>query len=174
MGCALRGTSEARWPTHFPASARFAFDRLDYIFVRGCAVQLGSGAVLSEGAPAGDHVPVVATLALAGIGTGLVFHRGFLIWDPAVYYFASIPSQMDWENAWMTCIGAIVGVQRSDGSSERRTICAGSGYLSQSSAAVSFARGPSPITAVLVIWPEGLDSRVTEGLNRPQLVVSHP
>jgi lipoprotein-releasing system permease protein len=51
---------------------------------------------------------VVATLALAGIGTGLVFHRGFLIWDPAVYYFATIPSQMDWENAWMTCVGAIV------------------------------------------------------------------
>ena len=51
---------------------------------------------------------VVATLALAGIGTGLVFHRGFLIWDPAVYYFATIPSQMDWENAWITCVGAIV------------------------------------------------------------------
>jgi exonuclease III len=61
---ALAGTSEARWPTHFPAATRFAFDRLDYIFVRGCGVQKGSAAVLSEGAPAGDHVPVVATLAL--------------------------------------------------------------------------------------------------------------
>jgi exonuclease III len=64
---ALAGTSEAQWPTHFPASSRFAFDRLDFIFVSpqlaGCIVP-GSGAVLSEGAPAGDHVPVVVTLAL--------------------------------------------------------------------------------------------------------------
>jgi lipoprotein-releasing system permease protein len=51
---------------------------------------------------------LVATLGLAGIGVGLVLHRGFLIWDPAVYYFATIPNQMDWENAGITCIGAIV------------------------------------------------------------------
>lgn len=50
----------------------------------------------------------VATLALAGIGAGLVLHRGFLIWDPAVYYFATIPSQMDWANAGITCAGAVV------------------------------------------------------------------
>ena len=50
----------------------------------------------------------VATLALVGIGTGLVLHRGFLIWDPAVYYFATIPSEMDWNNAWITAVGAIV------------------------------------------------------------------
>jgi lipoprotein-releasing system permease protein len=50
----------------------------------------------------------VATLALVGIGTGLVLHRGFLIWDPAVYYFATIPSEMDWSNAWITAVGAIV------------------------------------------------------------------
>ena len=64
---ALAGTSEAEWPTHFPASSRFAFDRLDYIYLSpklaGCVVP-GSGAVLAEGAPAGDHVPVVVTLAL--------------------------------------------------------------------------------------------------------------
>ena len=51
---------------------------------------------------------VVATLALAAIGTGLVFHRGFLMWDPAVYYFASIPSQIDWVNAWITFVAAIL------------------------------------------------------------------
>ncbi len=50
----------------------------------------------------------VATLAAAGAGAGLVLHRGFLIWDPAVYYFATIPSEMDWWNALYTCIGATV------------------------------------------------------------------
>ena len=50
----------------------------------------------------------MAALGLAGIAFGLASHRGFLIWDPAVYYFATIPSQMDWENARLTCVGAIV------------------------------------------------------------------
>jgi lipoprotein-releasing system permease protein len=50
----------------------------------------------------------VAALVLAGIGTGLYLHKGFLMWDPAVYYFATIPSQMDWTNAVVTCIGATV------------------------------------------------------------------
>jgi ABC-type lipoprotein release transport system permease subunit len=50
----------------------------------------------------------VAALGLAGAGIGLMVHRGFLIWDPAVYYFATIPSEMDWGNALFTCIGATV------------------------------------------------------------------
>ena len=50
----------------------------------------------------------VAALVLAGIGVGLKLHEGFLMWDPAVYYFATIPSQMDWTNALVTCIGATV------------------------------------------------------------------
>jgi lipoprotein-releasing system permease protein len=50
----------------------------------------------------------VAALGLAGAGIGLMVHRGFLIWDPAVYYFATIPSEMDWSNALFTCIGATV------------------------------------------------------------------
>ena len=50
----------------------------------------------------------VASLGLAGAGVGLMVHRGFLIWDPAVYYFATIPSEMDWTNALVTCIGAAV------------------------------------------------------------------
>ena len=63
---ALAGTSEAGWPTQYPASSRFAFLRIDYIFVsealRGRVVP-GSGRVLSQGAPRGDHVPVEITLA---------------------------------------------------------------------------------------------------------------
>jgi lipoprotein-releasing system permease protein len=50
----------------------------------------------------------VAAIAAAAAGVGLALHRGFLIWDPAVYYFATIPSEMDWWNALYTCIGATV------------------------------------------------------------------
>ena len=50
----------------------------------------------------------VLTLVTAGAATGLMLHKGFLIWDPSVYYFATIPSAMDWTNAGITCIGAIV------------------------------------------------------------------
>ncbi len=50
----------------------------------------------------------VAAIAAAAAGIGLALHRGFLIWDPAVYYFATIPSEMDWWNALYTCIGATV------------------------------------------------------------------
>jgi hypothetical protein len=77
-----------------------------------------------------------------------------------------------------TGVGAVVGVQRQDGTSEHRTIRAGDGYLSQSSAAVWFARGPSPIARVLVVWPDGTDSSVEPGtpnrLDAATLTVAHP
>ena len=73
-----------------------------------------------------------------------------------------------------TGVGSVIGVQRADGTTETRTIHAGDGYLSQSSAAVAFARGPSPILSVLVIWPSGLDTKVTTGLSRPLLRIKHP
>ena len=50
----------------------------------------------------------IGALGLAGGGVGLMLHRGFLIWDPAVYYFATIPAEMDWVNAAVTCAGAVV------------------------------------------------------------------
>ncbi|MFO0783546.1 MAG: FtsX-like permease family protein [Phycisphaerales bacterium] len=50
----------------------------------------------------------VATLAMAGVTAGLYLHKGFLMWDPAVYYFNRIPSQVDWWSALGTCIGAVV------------------------------------------------------------------
>ena len=68
----------------------------------------GTVRAVARGRALGMLLWSVATMALAAIGTGLMLHRGFLIWDPAVYYFATIPSQMDWQNAWMTCVGAIV------------------------------------------------------------------
>jgi ABC-type lipoprotein release transport system permease subunit len=50
----------------------------------------------------------LATLVFMLAGTGLLFHRGTLIWDPSVYYFSHIPDQVDWWTAGLTVIGAIV------------------------------------------------------------------
>ncbi len=50
----------------------------------------------------------IGTLVVAGAATGLMLHRGFLVWDPAVYYFTRIPSAVDWWSALGTCVGAIV------------------------------------------------------------------
>lgn len=49
----------------------------------------------------------LATIALAGIGLALLKHRGTLIWDPAVYYFAEIPNTLDRFTAITTMIGAV-------------------------------------------------------------------
>lgn len=51
---------------------------------------------------------IVGVLVLGGVGTALLLHRGFLMWDPAVYYFNSIPNQVDWFSATLTMAGAIV------------------------------------------------------------------
>jgi lipoprotein-releasing system permease protein len=48
------------------------------------------------------------TLVFMLAGTGLLFHRGTLIWDPSVYYFSHIPDQVDWWTAGLTVIGAVV------------------------------------------------------------------
>jgi len=50
----------------------------------------------------------LATLVFMLSGTGLLFHRGTLIWDPSVYYFSHIPNQVDWWTAGLTVIGAVV------------------------------------------------------------------
>jgi lipoprotein-releasing system permease protein len=57
-------------------------------------------------------LPVVlwslATVMLASAGLGLYFHKGTLLWDPSVYYFARIPNAIDFGNAIITMIGAVV------------------------------------------------------------------
>lgn len=57
-------------------------------------------------------LPVVVlsmlTFALAGISVWITIHQGFLVWDPAVYYFAKIPNDVDEVNAAITMIGAII------------------------------------------------------------------
>jgi lipoprotein-releasing system permease protein len=50
----------------------------------------------------------IGSITLALVGTGLVLHHGTLIWDPSVYYFSTIPSQVDWFTAIVTWFGAVV------------------------------------------------------------------
>ena len=51
---------------------------------------------------------VVASVTLGLAGAGLLVHRGTLIWDPSVYYFATIPDKVDWFTALLTWAGAVV------------------------------------------------------------------
>jgi lipoprotein-releasing system permease protein len=48
------------------------------------------------------------TIVLTGLGVGLMFHKGTLIWDPSVYYFSEIPNTMDPFTAVTTMIGAVI------------------------------------------------------------------
>ena len=69
---ALAGTTEEYWPTQYPSTSQYKFDRLDYIFVSPALcrnVIRHSGRVLSEGAPSGDHVPVEVTFSFSNTAT---------------------------------------------------------------------------------------------------------
>jgi lipoprotein-releasing system permease protein len=48
------------------------------------------------------------TIVLIGIGLGLSQHKGALVWDPTVYYFATIPNTLDMAVAVTTMIGAVI------------------------------------------------------------------
>jgi ABC-type lipoprotein release transport system permease subunit len=48
---------------------------------------------------------VLGAVVLGGIGVGELMLRqsgGVVLWDPAVYYFTDIPSEVDWASAWIT------------------------------------------------------------------------
>ena len=49
-----------------------------------------------------------ASIGLVLVGVVLFLHRGFLIWDPSVYYFSRIPSEIDAITAATTVIGGII------------------------------------------------------------------
>lgn len=51
---------------------------------------------------------IVGTIVVGAVGTALLLHQGFLMWDPSVYYFNTIPNQVDWFSAVLTMAGAIV------------------------------------------------------------------
>ncbi len=50
----------------------------------------------------------IVGLILGGLTALLVFHRGFTIWDPSVYYFSTIPNQLDFTNAIQTMAFATI------------------------------------------------------------------
>ena len=50
----------------------------------------------------------ILTIGLVAVSLALTSHRGFLMWDPSVYYFNEIPNHVDWFSAILTMAGAIV------------------------------------------------------------------
>jgi len=71
-----------------------------------------------------------------------------------------------------TGVGAVVVVEHDSGQRQRTEVLAGSGYLSQSSASLQFRRGASPITAIVVTWPDRTAHRQTTGLRDPSIVIA--
>ena len=51
---------------------------------------------------------LIGFLIIGVVGTGLALHQGFLLWDPSVYYFNEVPSEMDWFTAFLTMGGAVL------------------------------------------------------------------
>ena len=51
---------------------------------------------------------MIGFLILGAVGFGLLLHEGFLMWDPSVYYFDTIPSGTDWFTALLTMAGAVL------------------------------------------------------------------
>ena len=50
----------------------------------------------------------LVTAALCGLATGLLFYSGVVVWDPRVYYFTRVPSEVDWFTAFTTVVGGVV------------------------------------------------------------------
>jgi lipoprotein-releasing system permease protein len=75
-------------------------------------LSVGALAMSLRGARRGVLLPtllwLVGAITLGLAGAGLLAHRGTLIWDPAVYYFSTIPSKVDWFTAALTWVGAVV------------------------------------------------------------------
>ena len=61
-----------------------------------------------RGVMLGTLLSIVGTIVIAGVGAALLLHRGFQMWDPSVYYFNTIPNQVDWFSAVLTMAGAIL------------------------------------------------------------------
>ena len=76
------------------------------------ALSVGALIMSLRGARRGVLLPtllwLVGGVTLGLVGAGLLAHRGTLIWDPAVYYFSTIPNRVDWFTAALTWVGAVV------------------------------------------------------------------
>ncbi|MBI1303491.1 MAG: FtsX-like permease family protein [Phycisphaera sp.] len=49
-----------------------------------------------------------AAIGLGVLATLLHFHKGIVVWDPSIYYFTRIPSEVDRFTALTTAIGGVV------------------------------------------------------------------
>ncbi|MFT4641641.1 MAG: hypothetical protein ACI8T1_004984 [Verrucomicrobiales bacterium] len=70
-------------------------------------------------------------------------------------------------------IGARITLKTSDGASQTAEMLGGSGYLSQSTAALSFGLGQDAApTSISVRWPNGTVKAYTSGFDRPNITLS--
>ncbi|MFM7050844.1 MAG: ABC transporter permease [Planctomycetota bacterium] len=53
-------------------------------------------------------IGIYLAVVMAGLGVGLALHQGFVMWDPSVYYFSRIPSELDGFTAVTTAVGGVV------------------------------------------------------------------
>ena len=74
------------------------------------AAAMFGGAVLfgNQGSILKSLLGVIGGLLLTAVGTGLLLHKGVLVWDPSVYYFNEIPNNTDWFTALLTMAGAVL------------------------------------------------------------------
>ncbi|MFT5406879.1 MAG: hypothetical protein ACI9DF_005747, partial [Verrucomicrobiales bacterium] len=70
-------------------------------------------------------------------------------------------------------IGARITLKTSDGASQTAEMLGGSGYLSQSTAALSFGLGQDAApSSISVRWPNGTVKAYTSGFDRPNITLS--
>ena len=53
-------------------------------------------------------IGVVTFGLLGGVVLWIRHIGGLVVWDPAVYYFSTIPNEVDWPSATVTLIGAVI------------------------------------------------------------------
>lgn len=70
-------------------------------------------------------------------------------------------------------VGARVTVSHSDGRTQTAEVYAGSGYLSQSTAALFFGRANSPIVSIQTRWPDGHLTTVTPSAQDDQVLIRY-
>jgi lipoprotein-releasing system permease protein len=49
-----------------------------------------------------------ASAALGIVALSLLGYQGYTVWDPAVYYFTRVPSEVDWDTVKTTVVGGIL------------------------------------------------------------------
>jgi hypothetical protein len=74
----------------------------------------------------------------------------------------------------LSAVGARVTVWLRDGSTQTAEVCAGDGYLSQSSPTLTFGLGSSEVDRIEVTWPDGASSRSEGDIGRRDYRIQAP